>query len=252
MDKQNNKHPGDLDAARILSDKLDALLNEDWEIHQPAEEETQKCEPQPTAQVSEQPEKRKNSFRSQRDELILCHDLVYILAAVVLFFTFFIRMSRVEGGSMNPTLVNHDRMLLLSNVWYSEPQRGDVVVARVPSFSSEPIVKRVIAVAGDTVDIDFACGIVYVNGQALDEPYVQELTHDDFGAEGIQLPLVVKKNHVFLMGDNRNDSYDSRYRGIGQVDERCILGKAIFITMPGKDPDTGDRDFSRFGFLDWE
>ena len=76
-----------------------------------------------------------------------------------------------------------------------------------------------------TTVIDITQNMELVNGQALDEPYVQELTHDDFGAEGIQLPLVVKKNHVFLMGDNRNDSYGSRYRGIGQVDERSILGK---------------------------
>ena len=79
-----------------------------------------------------------------------------------------------------------------------------------------------------------------------------ELTYNDFGGEGITLPLVVEQNHVFLMGDNRNDSYDSRYRGIGQVDERCILGKAIFLTMPGKDPVTGKRDFSRVGLMDQE
>ena len=165
----------------------------------------------------------------------------------MLIFTFFIRMSKVEGGSMNPTLVNHDQMLLLSNVWYSEPHRGDIVVARVPQFSAEPIVKRVIAVEGDTVDIDFERGIVYVNGEALDEPYVQSPTYNHFGVDSIGFPLVVEKGHVFLMGDNRNDSYDSRYRGIGQVDERCILGKVFFLTLPGKDPDTGKRDLSRFG-----
>ena len=151
---------------------------------------------------------------------------------------------------MNPTLVNHDRMMLLSNVWYSNPQRGDIVVARVPEFSSEPIVKRVIAVEGNTVNIDFISGVVFVNGQALEETYILSPTHNDFGAEGISYPLTVKKCHVFLMGDNRNDSYDSRYSGIGQVDKRNILGKVFFITSPGKDPNTGDRDLSRFGFTD--
>ena len=250
MDEQNNRNTGDRESTRELFDRLDALLNEDWRVSLPELDPAREVQPEIPAEpmpVAEDP-----NARRRQEWLILCHDLVYILAAVLLIFTFFIRMSRVEGGSMNPTLVNHDRMLLLSNVWYSEPQRGDIVVARVPDFSTEPIVKRVIAVAGDTVDIDFDRGIVYVNGQALDEPYVKELTYTDFGAEGTQLPLVVKKNHVFLMGDNRNDSYDSRYASIGQVDERCILGKAIFLTLPGKDPSTGKRDLSRFGLMDWE
>ena len=117
-------------------------------------------------------------------------------------------------------------------------------------FSATPETASV--ATGDVVDIDFGRGIVYVNGQAMEEPYTKELTHNDFGGEGIEFPLVVKQDHVFLMGDNRNDSYDSRYRGIGQVDERCILGKAFFLSMPGKDPVTGKRDFSRFGLMDWE
>jgi hypothetical protein len=102
----------------------------------------------------------------------------------------------------------------------------------------------------DTVNIDFISGVVFVNGQALEETYILSPTHNDFGAEGISYPLTVKKGHVFLMGDNRNDSYDSRYSGIGQVDKRNILGKVFFITSPGKDPNTGDRDLSRFGFTD--
>jgi signal peptidase I len=188
--------------------------------------------------------------KSRGDWAILFHDLVYILAAVVLVFTFFVRMSRVEGDSMNPTLVNHDRMLLLSNVWYTSPQRGDIVVARIPEFSKDPIVKRVIAVEGDTVYIDFDNGVVYVNGVALDEPYVKEPTYRSFELDGMTYPMVIEKGHVFLMGDNRNDSYDSRYGIIGQVDQRCILGKAFFITLPGKDSETGNRDLSRFGLID--
>ena len=250
MGRELNNNNSDQESTRELLNRLDELLSEDWKVSLP------ELEPAPEAAREIPDEDRltdtERAARKRRDWLILCHDLVYILAAVLLVFTFFIRVSRVEGGSMNPTLVNNDRMLLLSNVWYSEPQRGDIVVATVPDFSAEPIVKRVIAVAGDTVDIDFERGIVYVNGQALDEPYVKEKTYNDFGGEGITLPLVVEQHHVFLMGDNRNDSYDSRYRGIGQVDERCILGKAIFLTMPGKDPATGKRDFSRVGLMDQE
>lgn len=245
MDKQNNRTNSGPETTQELLARLDALLNEDWQVSLPGDEPALEMLP-------ETPDKPRtvntNRFNWRRgDWLILCHDLVYILAAVVLIFTFFIRMSRVEGGSMNPTLVNHDRMLLLSNVWYAQPQRGDIVVARIPDFSTEPIVKRVIAVEGDTVDIDFARGIVYVNGRVLEEPYIQDYTLNNFGTEGVAYPLIVEKGHVFLMGDNRNDSYDSRYRTIGQVDERCILGKVFFLTLPGKDPVTDKRDFSRFG-----
>lgn len=245
MGQQNDRNNGGRESTQALLDKLDALLSEDWQVSLPEMEPAPELQTAPA--MEPMPKKEKRGAWQRRDWLILCHDLVYILAAVLLIFTFFIRMSKVEGGSMNPTLVNHDQMLLLSNVWYSEPQRGDIVVARVPEFSSEPIVKRVIAVEGDTVDIDFERGIVYVNGEALDEPYIQSPTYNHFGTDSVGFPLVVEKGHVFLMGDNRNDSYDSRYRGIGQVDERCILGKVFFLTLPGKDPETGNRDLSRFG-----
>ena len=245
MGQQSEQNNGGRESTQELLAKLDALLSEDWKVSLPELES--KPEPVVASHEESKPKEAEQAAWHRRDWLILCHDLVYILAAVLLIFTFFIRMSKVEGGSMNPTLVNHDQMLLLSNVWYSEPQRGDIVVARVPQFSAEPIVKRVIAVEGDTVDIDFERGIVYVNGEALDEPYVQSPTYNHFGVDSIGFPLVVEKGHVFLMGDNRNDSYDSRYRGIGQVDERCILGKVFFLTLPGKDPDTGKRDLSRFG-----
>lgn len=251
MDRQNNRNNGESESTRELLSRLDALLEEDWQVGMDVNIPEQIQEEVPVLPERDDG-KAKEKLRRQKDWVLMCHDLAYILAAVLLIFTFFVRVSRVQGGSMNPTLVNNDRMLLLSNVWYSEPQRGDIVVARVPGFSAEPIVKRVIAVEEDTVDIDFERGIVYVNGKALDEPYIKELTYNDFGGEGITFPLVVKQNHVFLMGDNRNDSYDSRYRGIGQVDERCILGKAIFLTMPGKDPATGKRDFSRVGLMDQE
>ena len=245
MDTQYNRSNSGHETTEELLARLDALLDEDWKVSMPGDDprpEQQKEDWVPRA-VAPKKDWQRGGW------LILCHDLVYILAAVLLIFTFFIRMSRVEGGSMYPTLVNHDRMLLLSNVWYSSPQRGDIVVARVPEFSGEPIVKRVIAVEGDTVDIDFNSGTVYVNGQALDETYVQEPTYNDFGAEGVVFPVTVEKNHVFLLGDNRNDSYDSRYCGIGLVDERDILGKVFFLTVPGKDPETGKRDMSRFGFV---
>ena len=192
---------------------------------------------------------RKRSF-GPKDLMLLIHDLACVLVAVTLIFTFFVRMGTVFGMSMYPTLTHQDRLLVLSNVWYAHPQRGDIVVALAPEFSQEPIVKRVIAVAGDRVDIDFSLGIVYVNGEALEEPYVNAPTTADFGAQGIGFPLVVEENHVFLMGDNRNDSYDSRYYAIGQVDTRNILGKVLVLAFPGEDPENDKRDFSRLGLID--
>ena len=249
MDKQNqNKNIGTTESTADLLRRLDALLDEDWTVESVLEdvhEETQQPEPQVPVQKS-----AANKQNSRlRDWMVLFHDLVYILAAILIVFTFFIRMSRVQGGSMNPTLVNHDRMLLLSSVWYKTPERGDIVVARVPAFSEDPIVKRVIAVEGDTINIDFESGAVFVNGELQEENYIKELTHRDFAENGVEFPVTVEKDHVFLMGDNRNDSYDSRYAAIGQVDRRCILGKAFFLFYPGKDPASDQRNYSRFGFV---
>lgn len=249
MDRMNqNKNIGTTESTAELLRRLDALLGEDWKVEAVlAEVEETVQQPEPTVSREGQVGKKPNS--RLRDWMVLFHDLVYILAAILIAFTFFIRMSRVEGSSMKPTLVNHDRMLLLSSIWYSSPERGDIVVARIPAFSEDPIVKRVIAVEGDTVNIDFESGSVYVNGELQTEDYINELTHRDFAENGIEFPVTIEKNHVFLMGDNRNDSYDSRYAAIGQVDRRCILGKAFFLFYPGKDPDVNQRDYSRFGFV---
>lgn len=249
-EQKNKKNIGTSESTADLLRRLDALLDENWQV------ETALAEAQAATEATEPAEsgKEKNSGKERsgrmRDWMMLFHDLVYILAVILLIFTFFIRTSRVEGGSMKPTLVNHDRMLLLSSIWYSAPERGDIVVARIPEFSQDPIVKRVIAVEGDTINIDFEQGIVYVNGEALSEPYINEPTHREFAEKGITFPAVIEKGHVFLMGDNRNDSYDSRYASIGQVDERCILGKAFFLFYPGRDAASNQREFSRFGFVE--
>ena len=249
MNKQNqNKGIGTTESTADLLRRLDTLLDEEWNVESVLEEVQETAQqPEPPGSQNRTLGKKRNS--RLRDWMVLFHDLVYILAAILLVFTFFIRMSRVEGSSMMPTLVNHDRMLLLSSIWCSSPERGDIVVARIPSFSEDPIVKRVIAVEDDTVNIDFESGSVFVNGELQTEDYINELTYRDFAESGITFPVTVEKNHVFLMGDNRNDSYDSRYAAIGQVDERCILGKAIFVFYPGKDPNVNQRDFSRIGFV---
>ena len=136
---------------------------------------------------------------------------------------------------------------MLNNFLYANPKCGDIIVASKDSFKNgEPIIKRIIATEGQTVDIDFEAGIVYVDGNALDEPYVNTPTNLK---EGSTFPLTVAEGCVFVMGDNRNDSLDSRSTEIGQIDCREIMGKVLFLAIPGKDPGSGERDFGRIGAL---
>ena len=144
-------------------------------------------------------------------------------------FSFCVRLVDVVGDSMNPTLVNGDK-IIVSNLFY-DPKPGDIIVFRKDEYRDEPLVKRVIAVEGQTVNIDFERGIVYVDGEPIDEPYIAEPTTEplDFTGE-----ITVDEGCVFVMGDNRNHSTDSRYSLIGQVDERCIMGKVYFTLFPIK------------------
>ena len=191
------------------------------------------------------PEIKKRKLIERRGETFdWVQSLTVALLTCVLVFTFVIREVNVSGTSMLDTLYDGDR-LLISNLFFT-PHRGDVVVLRKESFSSEPIVKRVIALAGESVNIDFDEGVVYVNGEALDEPYTLEPTHRriDFEEE-----IVVPDGCLFVMGDNRNGSTDSRDLRIGCVDERLIMGRAILLVVPGADLDSGRRDWSRVGFI---
>ena len=172
--------------------------------------------------------------------------LVCSVLAVVVLFTFVIRLIGVDGHSMVPTLQDGDRLLVLNSMLYNDYQYGDIVVLRKDSFMAEPIVKRVIATEGQTVDIDFANGVVYVDGEALDEPYINEPTYTD---EGTVFPLTVPEGSIFVMGDNRNRSDDSRNAGLGTVDTRYVIGKAVFLLFPGADEVTEKRDFGRIGVI---
>ena len=179
--------------------------------------------------------------------VLYLHDLLYILVTVMIAFLLVFRMIVVSGDSMYNTLVDGDYLILISNLFYKEPQYGDIIVASKESFDDgKPIIKRVIATEGQTVDIDFQQGIVYVDGEALEEDYTYTPTNME---EGIQLPLTVEENCVFAMGDNRNNSRDSRSPQIGQVDTREILGKAIFLLLPGDDHGMEIRDLNRIGAI---
>lgn len=146
----------------------------------------------------------------------LLHDLVYILVFVTILFVFALRVVSVSGPSMYPTLVDTDYVALLSNVFYSDSdiQNGDVVVALAPQFDDEPHCEAgSLPTAGQTVDIDFTMGVVYVDGVALQEDYINEPTYLQFDSRGVTFPLTVEEGHVFLMGDNRNNSSRQPYGG---------------------------------------
>ena len=169
-----------------------------------------------------------------------------VLAAVVLF-TFGVRIVGVSGASMRDTLQNGDMLLVVNSHLCGGYEQGDVVIAAKAEFEcGEPIVKRVIAVEGQTVDIDFIAGTVSVDGEVLNEPYIREAT---YLAEGTEFPLTVPEGCVFLMGDNRNDSRDSRDPTLGAVDTRCLIGHAVFLLLPGETAGLEQREWSRIGSL---
>lgn len=174
--------------------------------------------------------------------------LISAVVSVVLLFTFVVRLVGVSGPSMQDTLYTGDRIVVL-NAMFCDFQPGDVVVARnynVEGELSATLVKRIVAVGGQTVDIDFAEGIVYVDGEAIDEPYIKEPTYTP---EGLQFPVTLGENEVFLMGDNRNRSSDSRDDRLGPVDKSYLHGKAFFILVPGKTPALEKIDWSRIGLI---
>ncbi len=215
-------------------------------------------EEEETEQKTQKKAKRRNS--AVKEAYFLLHDVVYLLAAVTLIFVFLVRLVGVKGDSMMPTLWNQDFLLLESNFLYrgDDLKYGDVVVLNVPYYEEQnegPIVKRVIATEGQTVQIDFDSGAVYVDGVMLTENYILEPTTYNWEGElGLQYPAVVPENCIFVLGDNRNNSMDSRFASIGMIDERCVLGKVLFIAMPGQVVDDyGNvimpRDWGRIGLV---
>ena len=181
----------------------------------------------------------------KRSILPYLKDLSVVLTVILILFLFCFRIAVVEGSSMYDTLVDGDYILLLNNLLAGDPEYGDIVVASKNSYKNgEPIIKRVIATEGQTVDIDFEKGIVYVDGVALDEPYTYSPTTNP---QGTKFPLTVDEGCVFVLGDNRGRSMDSRDPIIGQVDCREIVGKAIFLIFPGNNEGNEERQLNRIG-----
>ena len=181
-------------------------------------------------------EKVSPEAQARREAYDWIQSLISALLICVLVFVFVIRIMDVNGSSMFPTLINGDKVLV-SGLLY-EPDRGDIVVFKKDSYNdNKALVKRVIAVEGDVVNIDFDNGIVYVNGVPVEEDYIDVSTNTKLDFIG---PQTVPENCLFVMGDNRNASTDSRDKRIGMVDKRLVIGKVLMVVYP----------FSSFGTVE--
>ncbi|MCI8332549.1 MAG: signal peptidase I [Clostridiales bacterium] len=196
------------------------------------------------------------SLKITRSVFEWAETFVVSLCVVIVVMTLFVRHSPVNGHSMYPTLqgtaVNaadefaapkgQNDILLISNLFYT-PKSGDIVVTQSNFDMSEPLVKRIIATAGQTLKIDFYTWEVWVDGELLSETYVNHeegtwMREDGFvevmsGCERTDDGgYVIPEGMIFCMGDNRNHSSDSRYIGVGLIDQRYVVGKVIFRIYP--------------------
>lgn len=191
------------------------------------------------------------SERTVKPILEWLESIAVAVITVVLLFTFVFRVVGIVGPSMQNTLYEGDK-IIISGLFYT-PRCGDVVVISRnytnefsdETASEEPIIKRIIATEGMTVDIDFEKGIVYVDGKALEEEYTKGLTTAKYD---VAFPILVEEGKVFVLGDNRNNSMDSRDSRIGLIDERYILGKALFRVYRSGDYRTSF--FDMFGVVE--
>jgi signal peptidase I len=184
-----------------------------------------------------QAEKAAESQRPYEETFYWLQTLVTAIVCITLIFTFLGRITRVVGHSMDPTLCEGELMLVWSLGY--QPKQGDIVIANKTTrecsdlLGGEAIVKRVIATGGQSVDIDYDNNLVYVDGQPLQEDYIlEEMWWPTWNYDMMQTHWDVPEGSVFLMGDNRNGSTDSRHTAVGTVDNDYLLGKAIFTFFP--------------------
>lgn len=216
---------------------IDAILLEVEQKRDASEENEAVFSPLNEYAVNDGKARFKDSFFSWTDTLFCS------IAAAMLVLIFVFRMSVVVGESMEPTLCENDRLILFQLGY--EPQYGDIVAIRADNIPNkhtgemgELIIKRVIGLEGDIIDIDTATGIVYRNGEALDEPYIAEAI-DIANMGNIVYPITVDEDCIFVLGDNRNHSLDSRIADngyteafVGCINEDFVLGKAVLRIWP--------------------
>lgn len=175
----------------------------------------------------EKSDKKSNEDKfTTKDIFDIIQVLLQSIAIIAILFVFFFRISTVNGSSMNPTL-QHKDILVLSTMEF-EHKRGDIVVVSQPNYMNEVLIKRIVGLPGEVVDIN-SSGKVTINGTVLDESYTSE---DIVKMGDIAFPHTVKEGCVFVMGDNRNASTDSRFAGVGDIDVRYIVGQAKFRVLP--------------------
>lgn len=195
----------------------------------------------PEYETRAQMRERKKSAKTSNDkkELFEWFDVIAMaLITVIILFGFVFRIATISGTSMLNTLHNNEKVVI-TNLFY-EPKQGDIVVISRNTYNSTedinegegPIIKRVIATENQIVNIDFEKGIVYVDGVALEEPYISTPTTVK---HSVDFPVTVPKGHIFVLGDNRAVSLDSRSSSIGNngmVDKRYVLGRAVYRIFP--------------------
>lgn len=174
------------------------------------------------------------------------NSIIVAVVAVVILLTFFFRLIDVDGTSMEPTLINTDKVIV-SELFYT-PDNGDVIVISHGEEYDKPLVKRVIATEGQSIRIDFDKNEVYVDGVLIDEPYIQGNTIRG----DAEIPEVVPQGKVFVLGDNRPVSLDSRYHEVGLIDADSIIGKAQFVVIPHSYDENGmipKLDFTKIRYI---
>lgn len=198
--------------------------------------------PDKDCSVKEAVEEKKEAKDPKKKFHLAAFDLVSVIMSsfiiIAVIFTFVFRLVGVDGESMTNTLQHGDWLLTTQESSY---EAGDIVVIVQDTYFHEPLIKRVIATGGQTVDIDYNTATVYVDGEALDEPYVKEdyiIEKGDYR----EFPYTVPEGYLFCMGDNRNGSTDSRSTLVGAIDERQILGKAVVRILPFGDFDIYDYE----------
>ena len=201
--------------------------------HEPQPQEPRTDLPEEGAAPADGAEPEKKEKKPSEDLFYWLNALTTALVSLVLVFTFIGRLTRVQGESMTNTLQDGEMMLVWSLGYH--PKAGDIVVVNKKTatfLDDRAIVKRVIAVGGQSVDIDYASGTVYVDGSPLDEPYIKETMYFPASYTMSQTHWDVPEGQLFLMGDNRNGSTDSRDERLGPVDEGYVLGRAVLALWP--------------------